>query len=108
MVVGSVEALFAPIEHFTESRLSLVLEKINCYSTAAAEAAFAEGKSSSLFSAFLRAELTFLQDYLLRLGFLDGSPGLTLALLDGINKFFKYAKLHELHKQAESGRRSND
>lgn len=107
LVEGQVEALPVPIEHVTESRLSHVLLKIDRYSTAAAEAAFAEGKSSSLFSAFLRAELTFMQDYLLRLGFLDGSAGLTLALLDGVNKFFKYAKLHELHKQAESGRRSN-
>lgn len=102
MVDGPVEALPLPIEHFTESSLERVLVKIDRYSTAGAEEAFAAGKMSSLFSALLRAEFTFFQDYLLRRGFLDGAPGFTLAVLDGINKFFKYAKLNELHRRAKT------
>ena len=31
---------------------------------------------------------------------LDGPQGFTLAITDAINKFFKYAKLSELNKQA--------
>jgi hypothetical protein len=30
------------------------------------------------------------------LGLLDGKQGLTLAVTDSVNKFFKYAKLSEL------------
>ena len=108
VIDGTVEALSAPIEHFTESSLSRVLLKINRYSTAAAQVAFAEDKTSSLVFALLRAEFTFFQDYVLRLGFLDGAPGFTIAVLDSINKFFKYAKLNELHRQATAGRRSSD
>ncbi len=107
IVEGAVEALSTPLEHFTESSLSRVLLKIDSYSTAAAQAAFSEGRRSALFSALLRAELTFFQDYVLRLGFLDGAPGFTLAVLDSINKFFKYAKLNELSRKAASGRRGD-
>lgn len=108
VVEGRVGLLQKPIEHFTESSLSRVLLKIDRYSTAAAQAAFAEGKKASLFSTLLRAELTFFQDYVLRFGFLDGAPGFTLAVLDSINKFFKYAKLNELNRHTASGRTGDD
>jgi len=98
-VDGLVESLDCPIEHYTESRLSHILIKIDQYSTIGAEEAFKEGKTASIWSAILRAKLAFFHNYVLRCGFLDGAPGLTLAFTDAINKFFKYAKLSELSKQ---------
>jgi len=98
-VDGAVEPLSAPIEHCTESRLSRVLRKIDHYSTLGARDAFMQGRRASVAGAVLRATLTFLQDYVVRLGFLDGSPGLTLAATDAVNKFFKYAKLAELSRE---------
>jgi glycosyltransferase involved in cell wall biosynthesis len=95
-VQGTVGMLDVAIEHYTESRLSKIIQKIDKYSTLGAEDAFKEGRKASMLSAFLRAFFTFFQDYFLRLGFLDGSPGLTLAVTDSVNKFFKYAKLNEL------------
>ena len=103
-VNGSVEALNVPIEHFTESKLSSILLKIDQYSTLGAEEAFREGKTASIWSAVLRAKLAFFHNYILRCGFLDGAPGLTLAITDAVNKFFKYAKLAELNKQARKKR----
>jgi len=97
VVEGAVRELDTPIEHYTESRLGEVLKKIDRYSTLGARKAFAEGKTSSVPAAFFRAAFTFIQDYALRGGFLDGAPGLTLAMTDSINKFFKYAKLAELN-----------
>jgi glycosyltransferase involved in cell wall biosynthesis len=98
-VNGHVESLVYPIEHYTESRLSYVLQKIDRYSTLGAEEAFGKGKTASIWSAAFRAKLTFLQGYILRLGCLDGSQGLTLAITDAVNKFFKYAKLAEMNRQ---------
>lgn len=95
-VDGRVEILEVPIEHRTESDLGRIIRKIDRYSTLGAEQAFAEGRSCSIGSACLRAGVTFFQDYLLRGGFLDGPQGLTLAVTDAVNKFFKYAKLSEL------------
>ena len=100
-VDGRVVPLESPIEHFTESRLSEVLKKIDRYSTLAAEEAFREGRRSSVWGALARAELTFIQNYVLRLGFLDGSQGLVLSVTDAVNKFFKYAKLSELNRQKD-------
>jgi hypothetical protein len=99
-VEGQVEALEVPIDHWTESRLGPILRKIDRYSTLGAEEAFAAGRRSTLWGAFLRAEITFFQDYLLRGGVLDGPQGLTLAVTDAVNKFFKYAKLSELGRLA--------
>jgi hypothetical protein len=95
-----VEPLDFPIEHYTESSFSQILIKIDHYSTLGAEEAFREGKTASICSAVLRAKLAFLHNYVLRCGFLDGRQGLILAITDAINKFFKYAKLSELNKQA--------
>ena len=102
-VQGMVGDLDAAIEHYTESRLSKIIQKIDKYSTLGAEAAFREGKKSSTGGAFMRAFFTFVQDYFFRLGILDGMPGLTLAVTDSVNKFFKYAKLSELVKINRGG-----
>jgi glycosyltransferase involved in cell wall biosynthesis len=102
-VQGIVGELESAIEHYTESRLSKIIQKIDRYSTLGAETAFKEGKKSSTGGAFLRAFFTFIQDYFFRLGILDGMPGLTLAVTDSVNKFFKYAKLSELVKINRSG-----
>ena len=101
VVDGSVRGLDCCIEHMTESRLTKLLLKIDHYSTLGAEQAFSEGRRSSVGAAFFRAALTFIQTYFLRLGILEGAAGLTLAVTDSINKFFKYAKLWELNKAAD-------
>ncbi|PKN69682.1 MAG: hypothetical protein CVU52_09440 [Deltaproteobacteria bacterium HGW-Deltaproteobacteria-10] len=103
-VRGIVGELNVPIEHYTESSLSKIIQKIDKYSTLGAQEAFKGGKHSSVFSAFMRALFTFNQDYFLRLGILDGRQGLTLAVTDAVNKFFKYAKLSELVKINRGGR----
>ena len=102
-IQGTVGALDAVIEHYTESRLSKIIQKIDKYSTLGAQAAFREGKKSTTGGAFMRAFFTFVQDYFFRLGVLDGMPGLTLAVTDSVNKFFKYAKLSELTKKNRGG-----
>jgi glycosyltransferase involved in cell wall biosynthesis len=104
-ITGRVGNLDVPIEHYTESRLSRIIQKIDKYSTLGAAEAFEKGKRSSLVSAFMRAFFTFVQDYFFRLGIFDGMPGLTLAVTDSINKFFKYAKLSELTRIEQSGKK---
>ena len=98
-VNGIVEDLDVPIEHFTESDLGKILQKIDRYSTLGAKEAHAKGKRATLSGAMFRAGLTFFQDYILRLGILDGPQGLTLAVTDSVNKFFKYAKLAEMARK---------
>jgi glycosyltransferase involved in cell wall biosynthesis len=103
-----VEALNVHIEHYPASQLSKVLMKIDQYSTLGAQEAYAKGEEASIWSAAFRAKMTFLQNYFVRFGFLDGVQGFTLAITDAVNKFFKYAKLNEMNRQnrrIESGKK---
>ena len=97
-----IEALDEPIEHYPESQFSKILIKIDQYSNLGAEEAYKNGKKTSIWSAAFRAKLTFIQNYIVKLGFLDGVQGFTLAITDAINKFFKYAKLNEMNRQDKS------
>lgn len=99
LVNGRVENLNCPIEHFTESSFSKIFQKIDQYSTLGAERAYSEGKRCSIWEAAVRAEFTFYQNYILRLGFLDGYQGFTLSVTDAINKFAKYAKVSQMSKK---------
>ena len=99
-VCGAVVPLDAPIVHCTESNLSKILLKIDRYSTLGAEEAYRKGQKTTAAAAYFRAAFTFIQDYILRLGALDGAQGLTLAVTDSVNKFFKYAKLAELGRKS--------
>jgi len=101
---GAAGNLAVPILHYTESRFSKIIQKIDRYSTLGAAEAFREGKTASVYSSFLRAFFTFMQDYFFRLGILDGHAGLTLAVTDSVNKFFKYAKLSEFIRINRSGK----
>lgn len=101
VIDGRIEELDCPIEHFTESSLSRILLKIDQYSTLGAEQEFRKGKRCSVWEAAIRAELAFFQNYIIRLGFLDGQQGFTLSMTDAINKFAKYAKLSALNMEAK-------
>ncbi|MEI7638277.1 MAG: glycosyltransferase family 2 protein [Syntrophus sp. (in: bacteria)] len=100
-VNGIVSPLNVPLEHFTESDLSKILQKIDRYSSLGAQEAYDAGRRATVSGAIFRAGLTFFQDYILRLGVLDGSQGLTLAVTDAVNKFFKYAKLAEISRKKD-------
>ncbi len=101
LVKGKIKDLNCPIEHYTEDRFSKILQKIDQYSSLGAERAYREGKRCSIWEAALRAELSFYQNYFLRLGFLDGHQGFTLSITDAINKFSKYAKLSQMSKRSD-------
>lgn len=101
VVDGSVGALQGVIVHQANRDLTHTLAKINSYSTAGARELAKSGRKGSLFQAVTRGSWAFFHNYLLRRGFLDGSEGFIQAAGDGVNVFFKYAKLWELGRRAE-------
>lgn len=98
IVSGPIEDLDVPIEHNTESDIGKILVKIDRYSSLGAEEAFKQGRRASVWSASLRAVMTFFHNYFVRLGILDGVQGFTLSVTDSVNKFFKYAKLSDMNR----------
>ena len=98
---GQVARLKNPMLHFSFMNYSQVLQKIDRYSTASAEQAFAAGKTSSPCKAVLHGMWSFLRTYILRAGFLDGPQGLALAISNGQGTYYRYIKLWQLHNQSQ-------
>ncbi len=102
---GPIESLQESVLHRSYRDLAHYLEKLDRYTTLAAEAKWAAGKGSG---GFLPARVLweFFDRAFLRLGFLDGSSGLTFAVLSSTNTLLKYLKLRELERAIAMGERT--
>jgi glycosyltransferase involved in cell wall biosynthesis len=87
--------------HDSADDLSTYLERQNRYTTLAARQAFEQGRGAGIFHLLLSPVVRFTKFYLMRLGFLDGLPGLLHISIGCMNSYVKYAKLIEL-RRAES------
>ena len=109
-VDGRVGRLRQPLEHRAPDTLQDQITKGGQYSTIFAQARHAEGGRAGGITVLSHTVCRFLRNYFLRLGFLDGVPGLIIALLGGFHAFQKYARLWELNNQqaraAKQGARS--
>jgi len=82
--------------HHAYPTLSGYIEHMNRYSSLGADAAIEKGhRSFSIINIILRPKATFVYNYLLRLGFLDGREGLLLHLYHSVYVSWKYAKAWE-------------
>ena len=97
---GPVAKLENPMLHYSFMNYSQVLQKLDRYSTASAEQAFAKGKTSSPLKAVLHGVWAFIRTYFIRAGFLDGSQGFTLAISNGQGTYYRYIKLWHLNQEA--------
>jgi glycosyltransferase involved in cell wall biosynthesis len=84
--------------HDSFDDISTYLERQNRYTTLAARQAFELGRRAGLLHLVFSPMVRFLKFYILRLGFLDGVPGLVHISIGCMNSYLKYAKLIELHK----------
>ena len=83
-----------PILHYPHPSISSFLKQINFHSTLHAKALKKEGVKFSLFRLIFNPLGKFLQNYIWRLGFLDGMPGLIMALMMSFHSFLARAKLY--------------
>ena len=98
---GQVAKLKNPMLHYSFMNYSQVLQKLDRYSTASAEQAFAKGKTSSPLKAVLHGAWAFFRTYILRAGFLDGPQGFALAISNGQGTYYRYLKLWQLHQDTD-------
>jgi glycosyltransferase involved in cell wall biosynthesis len=98
---GQVAKLENPMLHFSFMNFSQVLQKIDRYSTASAEQAFAKGRRSNPLKAILHGMWAFIRTYFIRAGFLDGYQGLALALSNAEGSYYRYMKIWLLQNQAD-------
>lgn len=97
---GKVGHLTHPLMHTTHTSIATFLQKINRYSTLEAQYRYTQGKKSSLFHIALFPIAKFKYNYLLKLGFLDGVPGLIMAIMMSFHSYQTWVKLYLLwHKK---------
>lgn len=90
--------LSGDLMHDSSDDLAAYLDRQNRYTTLAARQAYELGRRSGMLRLFFSPVVRFFKFYVLRLGFLDGVPGLLHISIGCMNSYMKYAKLLELHK----------
>ena len=95
-IEGKTAVLGNPLIHETYRSLSDFFQRMDRYSTLAAEEMHRKGRRFRWTDALFRPPFTFLQMYLLRAGFLEGYSGWLLCVLYSFYTFAKYIKLKEI------------
>jgi glycosyltransferase involved in cell wall biosynthesis len=95
-VNGSVGHLESNLLHFTCSSLSEHLRSLDNYTTLAAQELVTQGKSFGMPRLLLDPPWTFFRTYFLKLGFLDGAEGLSIAYMAALYNFVKYSKARDM------------
>ena len=94
-VAGPVGRLRNPLDHYSYASVSDYLRRQDRYARLAAREMQKEGRRPRWGELAWRPALHFFKLYVLRLGFLEGRLGFTLAVLGSLYNFLKYYYLRE-------------
>ncbi len=95
---GSIGVLKNPVLHFTYKGLEHFLNKKESYAWFQAEQLQKKGKKTTLGHLIIKPTWRFFSSYLIKGGFRDGIPGLTIAANNAYGVFQRYVKLMLLNK----------
>ncbi|MBE7464549.1 MAG: glycosyltransferase family 2 protein [Planctomycetes bacterium] len=99
-VQGSSGRLKGKLDHITLpptiAGLNRYFQRFNRYTTQAAERYYREGRKAYPWNFVLHPAWEFFRVYFVRLGILDGIPGLTIAAVSSFTRFVRYLKLYAL------------
>ena len=90
------------ILHYTVQSLAEYEQKTINYAKLNAQKYFEQGKKRNPVKQYISPVFSFLQNYLFRLGFLDGAAGFQIAKTTARYTFLKYAYLNEMIRQSKS------
>lgn len=94
-VAGSVTRLTGDLLHYSFQNVRHYIVKHASYSDVFLRTQQSKGKRWSLLHTLLRPPWRFFRAYVLRLGFLDGFPGLWIAVATAFFAFDRYARVFE-------------
>jgi glycosyltransferase involved in cell wall biosynthesis len=86
------------LQHYSFSDLRDHIKRINHYSTLSAMQMYEAGRRTGPVEILLHPPAAFLRNYILRRGFLDGTAGLTISLMNAWSVGLKFMKLWELQR----------
>jgi len=96
LVTGITQTLDAPVLHYTWTGPSHCLQKSARYGEQAARGLFAQGRRGSALRLVFSPLWRFVRGYFLRLGLLDGAPGLVVARARACEAYVREARLRAL------------
>jgi len=99
---GDVGWLAGELQHFAYRDLSHHMQTMDRYTTLAADDMRARGRRAGLFDLTVHPLAAFLRNYVLRRGFLDGSAGFVISVMNAYYVFLKFAKLWERERRQPS------
>jgi glycosyltransferase involved in cell wall biosynthesis len=103
-VDGPSGQLTHDLEHYSFADLRDQIERINYYSTLAARQMYEAGRRTGPVEILVHPPAAFLRNYILRKGFLDGTAGLTISLMNAWSVGLKFMKLWELQTTSNDQR----
>jgi glycosyltransferase involved in cell wall biosynthesis len=101
-VLGPTGRLSTLLEHFTYPSLNDYLERLNRYTTLAAQDRRARGRRFSWLRLIFDPLWTWKKMYILKAGWKDGFAGFLLCALSGLNTLVKHAKLWEIQSASRT------
>jgi glycosyltransferase involved in cell wall biosynthesis len=90
-----INHLKGDLQHYSYYTISEHVAQVNKYSTLSAQDLFERNKKSGLIKLIFSPIFQFITGYFIKLGFLDGFAGFTIAVNTAYGTFLKYAKLSE-------------
>tara|TARA_R110002074_G_scaffold380772_1_gene559553 strand:- start:166 stop:903 length:738 start_codon:yes stop_codon:yes gene_type:complete len=95
---GSIGKLKNKMLHFTYKGLDNYILKKESYAWFQAQQLFDKGKKVTWFHLFFKPSYRFFRSFILKGGFRDGMPGMTVAAVNAYGVFERYVKLMLLQK----------
>ena len=92
-IQGSVGELTNALVHYPHPTITDFLSEINKYTTVRADELYEKGIRAHWWSVIVYPKAKFFTNYILKLGFLDGIPGLLVAILMSFHSFLVRSKL---------------
>lgn len=92
-ITGKTDTLENNLIHYPHQTISEFLQEINFYTTLRAKELFEKGEKCSILKIITYPNAKFIQNYFIKLGFLDGLEGLVQAIIMSFHSFLVRAKL---------------
>ncbi len=99
-VTGPVKRLRSNLYHYTYSSIADQIDTLNRFTTISANNSYTMNRKFHSSDVIFRPFLRFVRGYIFKRGFLDGLPGLIVAMSTAYSVMIKYAKLWERSLEA--------
>ena len=100
ILTGQGRRIQGDLLHYSFTDLAHQMQTVNTFSSIAAYTRYGRGRRFRYWRLLLKPPVKFIELYLLKRGFLDGTAGFIIAMASACSTFLKEAKLYEMDKLA--------